>query len=254
MENLPLQLTAAIRHPLYIKCSRKCYASYSNSVEKSCPNGTKIWSVRNGWISPTRNRKEKKNQIYVLYACRYIFHHQELQCCSVVTLLQDHFSRFVKHMNIKKEKALKKANSSCSESVVLKVSSVVSQEFLWNTRNLFVNGNSTLHSKSISFYIFDNVHLLKQLQKNTTLTTNKIQFITAMFNGGFWCLEQKQNSLTEGTQENFQDLWILEFKEKQQVWTCVNWMFPLFFMNFSISEGKQCSSLPRKIQQQCCFF
>lgn len=203
---------------------------------------------------PLETGKKKKNQIYVLYACRYIFHHQELQRCSVVTLLQDHFSRFVKHMNIKKEKALKKANSNCSESVVLKVSSVVSQEFLWNTRNLFVNGNSTLHSKSISFYIFDNVHLLKQLQKTTTLTTNKIQFITAMFNGGFWCLEQKQNSLTEGTQENIQDLWILEFKEKQQVWTCVNWMFPLFFMNFSISEGKQCSSLPWKIQQQCCFF
>lgn len=161
MENLPLQLTAAIGHPLYIKRSRKCYASYSNSVEKSCPSGTKIWSVRNGWISPTRNRKEKKNQIYVLYACRYIFHHQELQRCSVVTLLQDHFSR-LNIMNIKKEKALKKANSSCSESV-LKVSSVVSQEFLWNTRNLLVNGNSTLHSKSISFYIFDNVHLLEQL-------------------------------------------------------------------------------------------
>lgn len=120
---------------------------------------------------PLETGKKKKNQIYVLYACRYIFHHQELQRCSVVTLLQDHFSRFVKHMNIKKEKALKKANSNCSESVVLKVSSVVSQEFLWNTRNLFVNGNSTLHSKSISFYIFDNVHLLKQLKTQPWLQT-----------------------------------------------------------------------------------
>lgn len=79
MENLPLQLMVAIRHPLYIKHSRKFYASYSNSVEKSCPNGTKIWSVRNCWISPTRNRKK----IIMLCAYKYTFHHQAFQCCTI---------------------------------------------------------------------------------------------------------------------------------------------------------------------------
>lgn len=42
---------------------------------------------------------EKKKKSNVLCAC-IIFHHQELQCCSVVMLLQDHFSGLMKCMNI----------------------------------------------------------------------------------------------------------------------------------------------------------
>lgn len=81
MQNLPLQLMAAIRHSIYIKCLRKFNASYSNSAEKSCPSGTRIWSVRNCWISPTRNKE--KNEIHVLCACRHTVHHQAFQLCTI---------------------------------------------------------------------------------------------------------------------------------------------------------------------------
>lgn len=127
MQNLPPQLMAAIRNSLYIKYSRKFYASYSNSVEKSCPNGTKIWSVRNCWISPTRNRKKIKYTCCVCADAHFTIKHFHFVRYSYAPA-----TLFPKvHTTYEHKKNLKKTNSNCNKSVVLKVPSVALVQFSW---------------------------------------------------------------------------------------------------------------------------